>query len=328
MGDKSVEWLAPKQLKLPDFIINGAMKSGTSTLHAILNQHPDVFIPKKELHFFDMDNIVQHPNFNVFKQSKWSHPDLAKNPQDYWQWYSSNFKDAGANQLIGEDSTTYLASPSAAKRIAMQHKQIKLIVMLRQPTARVYSHYWHMVKAGRAMFNFEDTLRLYPHSLLMRSDYLTQLKSLFTYIPKEQVKVILFEDFLENKIAVVKDTCNFLNIDFDKLPEKAIDLHENHSRIPKFVTLDLLKSRFFNYRFTNANAEHFTNVKNSKTNRFTLLFSRLYRLVNPLVLKKPKAINPSTKVFLDEYFYRELQGIDELLSQNIMSKWFRKNKRK
>ena len=58
---------------LPDFIIAGATKSATTTLHTILNKHPDVFIPNGELHFFDMDDIFEHPDFNEFDkfENKW-----------------------------------------------------------------------------------------------------------------------------------------------------------------------------------------------------------------------------------------------------------------
>ena len=63
-------WIAPGNAFLPDFIIAGAMKSGTTTLHNILNEHPDVFIPDSEIHFFDMDDVIEHPEFNYFINGK------------------------------------------------------------------------------------------------------------------------------------------------------------------------------------------------------------------------------------------------------------------
>ena len=71
-------WLSIEPSLLPDFIIVGAMKSGTTTLHDMLNTHPDVFIPKGELHFFDHDDIFQHPNFNIYKKSFWNYPRFIK----------------------------------------------------------------------------------------------------------------------------------------------------------------------------------------------------------------------------------------------------------
>lgn len=315
-------WHAPAVAKLPDFIISGAMKSGTTTIHAILNQHPDVSIADGELHFFDMDNISQHPDFNLFKGGCWQSHNLKKSPELYWQWYSSKFKSAVNGQVVGEDSTTYLASEIAIKRIAQQDKKIRIIVMLRHPTARTYSHYWHMVKAGKAMFSFEDTLQYSPLNLLNRSDYLNQLKNLYKHLPKEQIKVVLFEDFLVNKEDVIENVCDFLAVDYKKLPSKALELHENHSLIPRFVHLHLFKCRLFRGFTKNKYNEHF-NINSVEVKKTWFDVSeRLYHIINPLICKKPKKIHPKTKAFLDNYFYRELQGIDELLQQDVLSKWF------
>ncbi|TXE17122.1 sulfotransferase [Psychroserpens burtonensis] len=60
------KWIATETNLLPNFTIGGAMKSGTSAKHRILMQHPKVFIPKKEAGFFDIDNILEHSDFNFF----------------------------------------------------------------------------------------------------------------------------------------------------------------------------------------------------------------------------------------------------------------------
>ena len=63
-------WKSSEPELLPDFIIGGAMKSGTTTLHNILNAHPRIFIPDGEVHFFDMDNVSQHSDFNFLPKKK------------------------------------------------------------------------------------------------------------------------------------------------------------------------------------------------------------------------------------------------------------------
>ncbi|MDX2369993.1 MAG: sulfotransferase [Colwellia sp.] len=326
MSGVTKNWLAEDSATLPDFIIAGAMKCGTTSLHAMLNQHPDIFIPDKELHFFDMDDIAQHPDFNTFDKEHWLSNDLTLDAEHYWRWYSSNFLLAKTQQLIGEDSTTYLASNFAVQRIAMQDKKIKMIIMLRQPSARLYSHYWHMVKAGKAMFNFEDTLKFSPHNLLDRSNYLTQLKTLFSYIPKEQVKVILFEDFVKNKAETLKNVCEFIGVEADKLPSDAINIHANSAKIPTFIRLHLLKCRLFRSTGNQQSLKHFGNefCKSSfKANKEQLFLERCYKILNPLVVNKPPKINASSKMFLDNYFKKSLQGIDEIVEQDVMSLWFK-----
>lgn len=73
-------WKYPPGMTLPDFIICGAMKSGTTTVHGILNRHPQIFIPDPEIHFFDIDDVLQHPDYFCF-QGEWYWPDIANEKQ-------------------------------------------------------------------------------------------------------------------------------------------------------------------------------------------------------------------------------------------------------
>jgi len=319
-------WLAPTGEKTPDFIICGAMKSGTSTLHAILNHHPDVFIPEKEVHFFDMDNIVEHPDFNSFTNRQWQNNSVENDRQKYWQWYSANFSTAKANQVVGEDSTTYLASPLAIKRIAAQEKPIKLLIMLRNPTARAYSQYWHMLSSGRASHSFENTLQYNPTSVLNRSLYYSQIVSLLRYIPKEQVKFIIFEEFLQDKSKCVKEVCDFLSVDYSELPQDALNLHANAGLFPKYPSLQWIKNRLHPAGGNGSYGDHFSPYKhNTWLNKLTWskFLDKSHRVINPLVSHKPAKMNLETKKFLDEYFINELEGLNEVLGKDVLSLWFK-----
>jgi len=323
MNDLTNYWQLPEYSNKPNFIICGAMKSGTTTLHAILNEHPDVFIPNNEIHFFDMDNIIQHPDFNTFNGNEWYFNDISKTSEKYWQWYSSQFDNASNGQLLGEDSTTYLASPLAAERIALQSSQPKIIIMLRNPTSRAYSQYWHLLRSGRATYSFEDTLKYNPESLLTRSLYLSQLKSYFNCFPKNRMKIVIFEEFLANKLQHITDICSFIGIDIKTLPESVFSLHENQSRIPKYPYLQQQKNRFFRAGGNNNYNAHFCNqdlLKKPMT--LTRLIDYSHRKINPLIAVKPPKMKVSTKHFLDTYFKTELAGINDLLGQDVLSLWF------
>lgn len=315
-------WVAPEGVQAPDFIIVGAMKSGTTTMHAILNKHPDIFIPDKEVHFYDMDNILQHPDFNDF-DGDWESHSIDNNPAAYWQWYASRFSQANKSQLIGEDSTTYLASEVAAKRIAFQTKSTKIIVMLRQPSARAYSQYWHMVRTGRAKYSFEKTLQYEPYSLLNRSLYREQIERLFKYIPKKRVKFVIFEEFLKDKAQCITQVCQFLNVAADELPSKALDLHENLTTYPKFIQLELIKNRLFPHLANIGYTDHFS-LDQNKLKKITLdrVFNFIYRKINPLVNVKPDNIKTSTQTFLDSFFIKELEGLNELIEKDVYAIWF------
>ncbi|WDE13278.1 sulfotransferase family protein [Thalassomonas haliotis] len=325
MSARLYNWQLPTDVRIPDFIICGAMKSGTTSIHAILNQHPDIYIPDDEVHFFDMDNLLQHPDFNHFDGKQWSVSSLARDPQQYYAWYRSRFSPAAQHQLLGEDSTTYLASEIAAQRISQQKRETKLIILLRQPSTRAYSQYWHLLRSGRATHSFEDTIRYNPHSILERSLYLTQLQNVYKHIPQEQVKVIVFEDFLADKQAVLMQLCTFLKADYRRLPADALGIHANSGRLPMFPAIELMKNRLFRDGGNQGYHQRFScdlTAGNTRKITFSKLVNKAHRLVNPLVVKKAPKIHPQTKAFLDDYFYRELQGLNELLGRDILAKWF------
>ena len=166
-------WKSSRPELLPDFIIGGAMKSGTTSLHAILNNHPDIGFAHNELGFFDIDDFLQHPDFNFYNSStqEWISQCLENEPDLFWNWYYAQFEGLDNVRLKGEDSTTYLTSRLAAERIALQEKRIKLIFILRHPTQRTVSNYLHALKSGRAIYSLEDTLAYMPDSIIKRSLY-------------------------------------------------------------------------------------------------------------------------------------------------------------
>ncbi len=326
LGDPSlINWLAPENCALPDFIIGGAMKSGSSTLHRILSQHPKAYLPKGELHFFDIDNILQHSDFNFYdtRNYQWTSQRISHDPQKMWEWYSAHFS-GNAGSVIGEDSTTYLASKIAAKRIAAQKKPIKLIFLLRHPTLRAYSHYYHLLRTGRAVHSFEDTLVYNPSSILQRSMYLEQLEWYFDHIPRDRIKIIVFENFIDQTKAVVKEICEFLGLDFEKLPRNALEIHSNKAIVPRNIKLQILKNRFFRSKVKNKYGVKLPNPfeLSADQSRFHRVVDKLVEIINPHLAHGLPKMEVSTRKFLDYFFYDHLHKIDDLTGEEILSYWF------
>ncbi|WP_417855006.1 sulfotransferase family protein [Xanthomarina gelatinilytica] len=319
-------WIAPETDLLPDFIIGGAMKSGTSTIHRILDKHPKVFIPKKEIGFFDMDNILEHSDFNFFAENKWVSQSMEQDPKIMWDWYFEKYKGKKAF-LKGEDSTTYLASKIAAKRISLQKKDIKLIFVLRQPSLRAYSNYYHLLRTGRATHSFEDTLRFNPFTVINRSLYKEQIENFYKFIPKSRIKIIVFEDLISNQEAVIRDLCEFLNLNYEELPSDVLNIHANKASVPKSMTLQFQKNALLR---SLANAKYandlpFKSLTEIKQRPFIVkAINKIHAKMNPKLAIKPPEIHPETKKFLDAYFYNQLLGLDELLEEEVLSKWFDK----
>lgn len=321
-------WISSKPDLLPDFIIGGAMKSGTSTLHAILDKHHRVFIPQEEVHFFDIDNLLQHGDFNFHTGKQWVAQSMEEDPELMWNWYHRKYRGK-QNFIKGEDSTTYLASRVAAKRIAMQEKPIKLIFLLRQPTSRTFSNYCHLLRNGRATHSFEDTLRFNPYRVISRSLYKEQLENYYRYIPKSRIKVLLFEDLVKNTEAVVKEVCDFLELDYSEFPEDVLDTYANKGRMPRFISLQLRKNllmrNFGSVRYNNLLPFQVSEKHRSDLSLGSLI-NKAHSVINPLSPDASPKINAETREFLDRYFYNELDGIDELTGKEILSKWFPKAK--
>jgi len=323
---KLKHWVAPDASKLPDFIIGGAMKCGTSTLHYILNQHPNIFIPTEEIGFFDIDHLLEHPDFVFFDpyHDEWIAQLMEDDPPKMWNWYSSKFQGY-ENCVIGEDSTTYMVSGIAAERIAIQNKNVRLIFLLRNPTDRAYSQYFHMLRTGRAVYNFENSIRYEPYSILNRSLYKAQLEKYYELIPKERIKVVLFEDLANDKVNTIRSICNFLNVDFHVFDPSLMQAHSNKAMLPKYQRLQLLRNRYLRFL---GNLNYGGSLPNKPKNiqkRITYLSRMINRLngyLNPLTEKEMPAMKASTRKFLDQYFVRELDGLDELIGQDALTRWF------
>lgn len=197
---------------LPDFIIIGSQKGGTSSLYNYLIQHPYVKPSvKKELHFFDV-------NF-----------DKGCN------WYRSLFPLNGQDFVTGEASPSYIFHPHAPKRIANTIPSVKLIALLRNPVNRAYSHYNHNCRKKREKLSFElaiekeeerlhgklekmledekyFTASYFYYAYLGRGIYVDQLKNWFSIFPKEQILVLNSEDFFANPAGNFSRVLKFLNL--------------------------------------------------------------------------------------------------------------------
>jgi len=197
---------------LPDAMIIGAMKSGTSSLHYYLTQHPQVTPPlRKEVHYFDLN----------FERGE--------------SWYRANFGRAGQGGLNIDSSPYYLFHPLVPQRAHALVPDAKLIVLLRDPVRRAYSHYWHERDKGREPLSFEDAIAAEPDrinrdherlargeierseahqyfSYLARGRYAEQLERWLRVYPREQLLVLRFEDLAKEPLPVLNRSLVYLEL--------------------------------------------------------------------------------------------------------------------
>ena len=312
-------------MRFPDFIIGGAMKCATSSLHQILNQHPRIFIPDGEIHCLDMDDAEQHPDFFTYSGGHWTYPAWDQHQDKYLRWYSAFFEPARPDQLAGEDSTTYIASEKPPARMLKLNPKMKLIFMLRDPAARTYSHYWHIVRSGRATHSFEKTLQFSPGTMLQRSMYKAQLDYYFSVFPRERIKIVLFEDFTKKLPQVLDDVLAFL-----ELPN-VIRLSEgrtqwNQARVPFSLPLTLFQNNLLRARSVQGYSKHLPlEMPQSWRNRLGSGMRDLAYLAFAATSRRSARtppMRPETHAFLDEYFRNANAGLSELIGMDVEQKWY------
>jgi hypothetical protein len=187
-------------MTLPDFLIIGAAKSGTTTLYQYLCQHPKIYMSHpKEPDFFALDS------------------QYAKG----LDWYRGLFATATADQICGEASTTYSRlqqHPEAAKRIAANLPRVKLIYIMRHPVERAYSFYVHRLKGSRyrpefaVAKTFEETIKQ-QSEFLDSSYYLYQIEEYLHFFSKESFLFLLMEDLIQDPAKTVNQVFKFLEVD-------------------------------------------------------------------------------------------------------------------
>lgn len=194
----------------PDFLCIGAAKAGTTTLHDILIQHSDIYLPKfKEAHFFDNDD-----NFS-------------KGIAHYEKEVFGGVKNEA---VIGEITPSYLYFDEVPERIAESiGTDVKLIIMLRHPVDRAWSHYQMHHLRGNEKLGFEqaieqesdrlndDFLSASRFSYMHRGHYMEQIQRYLKFFPRENMHFILFEDFVKDIPAHIDAVLGFLDVENEEL---------------------------------------------------------------------------------------------------------------
>lgn len=188
--------------RLPDFIGIGAIKSGTTWLWACLREHPDIFMPAmKELEFFD----------TRYKLGL--------------EWYSAFFSEASM-KLCGEISPQYMHDPRALERMAFLAGSVRLVVALRHPVDRAFSHFlmdareWPDASNRQKLDEFRRIIAK-PESKYIRFGlYARQLEPVFETFGPERIHAVLFDDIQAEPRRVIRGVLEFLGADPGFVPSK------------------------------------------------------------------------------------------------------------
>lgn len=226
--------LLPKPLPktLPNFLIIGAAKAGTTSLYRYLEQHPQIYMsPIKEPNFFALegepldfrgpDDKLYIEQFSVTERES----------------YGALFEAAGPEQAVGEASALYLYSPQAPARICRYVPGVKMIAVLRHPVDRAYSAFLHLLRDAREPLpSFEAALEAeavrirggWEHIWHLRrmGFYGEQLTRYYRYFGREQIRVYLYEELQRAPEEVIADMFEFLGVDPGFRPDRSVRYNE------------------------------------------------------------------------------------------------------
>ena len=194
---------ASDTMRLPNFIVGGALKAGTTSLNYYFKQHPDVYMcAMKEPRYFAYE--TDNPDHVAGRGLRF--------PIKTLEEYTALFADVGPQRAVGEVSPHYLISPVAPQRIRETIPDVKLIFSLRDPVKRAYSIYWHDVRLGTENRPVEEALTEREYAVT-HGLYHAWLSNWYERFPAERIKVILFDDLQRDALATFGELCRFLGID-------------------------------------------------------------------------------------------------------------------
>jgi hypothetical protein len=291
--------------KIPNFLIVGAAKAGTTSLHAYLRQHPDIFMPAwKELSFFIGD--AHGPLHRVRKPA----------------YYDSVFAGSENTRAVGEASTSYLFDREAPSIIRSELGRIKILIILRDPVAMSYSLYNHQVRrGGETITDFESALAVEDkrrsdpefkkgcygwhanYYYFRRGLYSEQVQRYLDTFGQDFVKILLFDELSRDALSVVQEIFRFLDVDDTFVPD--IRVHNPGGGIvdiPRFWQDRGLFLKTYQYVFS----------KN--------IFKKVPHLLRNIGRKPAQPLNPDTARNLRQRYYDDICRLEEIIGKDL-SAW-------
>jgi len=297
--------------KLPNFLIVGAAKSGTSSMHNYLNQHKEVFMPS-----YNVEGMkVKEPRFliksaveNRLHNGVWS-----------WEEYLDLFKGVSEEKAVGESSVLYLYYYELSIKNIKKYlgENIKIIIMLRNPTDRAYSAFQHVSRGFQEQNSFEESL-LIEEGRLDRNPDLTpmvmyqEMGMYFKMVKSFQdnfknVHIISYDDFRDDTEKEMKKTFQFLGLSLST----DIDFLTRHNVGGK--------------RWRNDTMKYFFMKKNPVKSLLKKVVSNSFRskIKNNMVSVSTNRVvpmNTETRLKLDNIFKEDIENLSQLLNRDF-TKW-------
>lgn len=295
-------------MTLPNFLIIGAAKSGTTALYAYIKQHPEIFMSTpKELRFFSYPG-----SYPEGLDDKYIHKGVTTLDE-----YIAHFNGVKGEKAIGEASPMYIYTPGTAERIKAIIPDVKLLAILRNPTDRAYSAYMHAIREwNEPSESFREALEKEPERIAAgwgllwhytrAGFYFEQLDRYYKLFPRDQIKVVLYDDLVKDSQGLMRDIFTFLGVDPTFIPDT--NARPNVSGFPKSPAFHKFMYQLF---MENNPIKRISRILFPKKLRQDVMVNM--RLMNLEKKKMPKDI----RIELDNLFREDIQKLEKLINRDL-----------
>jgi hypothetical protein len=295
-------------MTLPNFLLIGAAKSGTTALYTSIKQHPDVFMSTpKELRYFsysgpypeNLDEEYIHRGVTTLEE------------------YKQHFKDVKDEKVIGEASPMYLYTPGTAERIKAVIPQVKMLAILRNPVDRAFSAYMHAIRDWKepsdsfkmALEKEEERIKagwgiLWHYT--RAGFYAEQLSRFYQVFDKNQIRVVLYDDLVDDAKGLMKSIFEYLEVDSTFIPDTTP--RPNVSGFPKNPRFHRFMYRLF---MQDNLIKRISRVIFPKALRQKVMVDM--RLANLEKRSMPEDIREELK----ELFHNDIRNLEELIGRDL-----------
>lgn len=278
----------------PNFFIVGAPKAGTSSLYHYLDEHPEIFMcPEKEPNFFSYQEIKAQ---NLYYRKK-NIGSLRK--------YLDLFKGVDNEKAIGEASVSYLFYQEVPKKIKKAVPDAKIIIILRNPIKRAFSHYLMDLRLGYTGLSFEDIIfnkekhPLHYQQYLELGLYSIQVQRYLDTFEEKNLKIVMFEEFIKDQNNMMASLFKFLNVDSRYSPQFLIKY--NPSVVPKNDYIRLFYAR--------------TTLR--RIMKFVLPKSILSRAARFSFKSELPSLDKDSENFLRSFYIKDIQKLENILMRDL-----------
>lgn len=294
------------------FLFVGTAKAGTTSVYEYLNQHPQVHIPVKETFYFLK---AVYTDFSLGYPAQRAQEDLVLKEARYRKLYPEDHE-----KIHGEIGTGYLYHHRESIPLIRDTlgKEVKILIILRNPVERAYSSYMHFVKDVHETLTFEESLKMEEERKRLGYDFMWFHRDLGLYADQVEaylnsfshVKILISEEFAENPVKGMKEIFEFLEID----PDVKLNFEKvyNKSGQPKSKGLQRL--------ITQENL-----IKKTLRPAFRKLYSKekrekIRKRVKNMNISGYRSMDPKTEVELTDFYRQDVKKLEMLIGRPI-EKW-------